>query len=642
MILNTQNDRSETTTTQHRDFFKSIKQEENFVGSLYDLNYNNAKVLVNDYDKNKVKGLPHGCLLMALYNNELRANELEGILLRVVGTADIPQTQEITQSLTDMCVSKKIDRENIAIDVHTKHFFQFSGLFCRALGTFYENDGQLCFGTDIESFLGAHNYKVYKPQKEQLQIIINGDIQSPMNHDAKDSQTEARQQIGTLQYTSSRSYDKAGDYTADFFLKLDDLLARKSAFFGMTRTGKSNTIKIIITAIENLSSKRAEGEKVGQIIFDINGEYTFPNKQDSTCIYDVLQQNALRFSTSVRKTQEYDDVRAIQYDFYNDETLEDSFALLCDEIRASARNSDYINYFTNINMCNPFEIGCDEFENQRRKIALYKCVLYRARFKHDDNCELKFKDFEGEYVELHIEQACTYFEYVNPSDYGKDRDYEALLTMLGNRNIGYKNNMSGFKFLAAFNHLHALGSDQDYKQAIDCALRKGKVVLVDLSSAPTYTQQKYIDRLCTYIFQNSIDRFTKDEHSESIQMYFEEAHNIFPKDDRDLNNIYNRLAKEGAKLNIGISYSTQEVSSIATSILKNTQNWFISHLNNQDEIRVLEKYYDFADFSHNIMKNSDVGFSRIKTYSNNFIVPIKINQFNKESHGISQRKSGKK
>ncbi len=158
-------------------------------------------------------------------------------------------------------------------------------------------------------------------------------------------------------------------------------------------------------------------------------------------------------------------------------------------------------------------------------------------------------------------------------------------------------------------------------------MREGKIILVDLSTASTETQQKYIDRLCSHIFAKSMEKFTNDEEPEFIQMYFEEAHNIFPKDDKDLKNIYNRLAKEGAKLKIGISYSTQEVSSIAPSILKNTQNWFISHLNNKDEIKALEKYYDFADFSQNIIRNSDVGFARVKTYSNNFIVPVQIQKF---------------
>ena len=143
-----------------KSFFESIKQEENFVGSLYDLDYDSAKVLVNDYDKNNVKGLPHGCLLIAIYHNELRANEIEGILLRVIGTAEIPQKKEIIQSFTDMYISKKDGRDETKIDIYTRHFYQFSGLMCRALGTFYEDENKkLVFGTDIENFLGAHNYE---------------------------------------------------------------------------------------------------------------------------------------------------------------------------------------------------------------------------------------------------------------------------------------------------------------------------------------------------------------------------------------------------------------------------------------------------------------------------------------------------
>ena len=38
------------------------------------------------------------------------------------------------------------------------------------------------------------------------------------------------------------------------------------------------------------------------------------------------------------------------------------------------------------------------------------------------------------------------------------------------------------------------------------------------------------------------------------QLYFEEAHNLFPIDDKDLTGVYARFAKEGAKLHIGIVY----------------------------------------------------------------------------------------
>ncbi|WP_300761598.1 DUF87 domain-containing protein [Helicobacter sp. UBA3407] len=607
-------------------FFEEIKKDKNFVGSLYDLDYEEAKILVNDFDKNAIKGLPHGCLLVAIYNNELRQNQTEAILLRVIGVCEIPQKKEIIQSMTDSYISKKENRANTDPDIYTKYFYQFSGLSCRVLGTFFlDKDKKLIFGTDIENFLGAHNYRVYKPQKQQLQIIVNENTESSNN--------ETQEKIGILRYASSQSYDEDKNYAPDVFLRTNDIVARRTAFFGMTRTGKSNTIKIIISAIENLNTKQER--KIGQIIFDVNGEYTFSNRQDEGSIYDRFKQRVIRFSTSLKKSQQHPDVRAVQYNFYNDETLEESFNLLRDEITQSDKKADYITHFTNINMFeNISDKNSSEYRNQERKKALYKCILHRAKFGTPQQI-LKFSGFSGSTLNsipregLDITKACEYFDKIkidkNSSNidekYTKDKDWEALLTVFQGTKV------SGYKFLTKFNYLHSLKGGNDYKKDIDAALREGKIILVDLSTASTETQQKYIERLCEYIFKKSMEKFTNDEEPEFIQMYFEEAHNIFPKDDKDLKNIYNRLAKEGAKLKIGISYSTQEVSSIAPSILKNTQNWFISHLNNKDEIKALEKYYDFADFSQNIIRNSDVGFARVKTYSNNFIVPVQIQKF---------------
>lgn len=137
--------------------------------------------------------------------------------------------------------------------------------------------------------------------------------------------------------------------------------------------------------------------------------------------------------------------------------------------------------------------------------------------------------------------------------------------------------------------------------------------------------------ICLRIFQDSLDRFIHNAPNNFIQLYFEEAHNLFPKrESKDLTQTYNRIAKEGAKLNLGLVYATQEVSSISSNILKNTQNWFISHLNNVDEIYELKKYYDFADFAESLIKFSasmDKGFVRMKTYSNPFVIPVQIDKF---------------
>ena len=110
--------------------------------------------------------------------------------------------------------------------------------------------------------------------------------------------------------------------------------------------------------------------------------------------------------------------------------------------------------------------------------------------------------------------------------------------------------------------------DKPYADTILELLRQGKIVIADLSQGDPVIIQLYSE--CQRIFADAMDKFIKAQSNNFIQMYFEEAHNLLPKKkNRDLSQIYNRLAKEGAKLNLGIVYATQEVSSISSNILKN-------------------------------------------------------------------------
>lgn len=624
--------------TAKENFFEVIKTDENFVGHLYDLNYDTTNVLVNDHHKNAVKGVPHGCFLMAVYNNQIAGNKTEGILLRVIGTADIPQKKEIIESITDSYIAQKEARKELDPDAYTKNFYQYSGLACRVLGTFFfDKNNKLYFGTDMENFIGAHNYKVYKPQKEQLDIIINENVEIKAD--------EPREQFGKLRYSSSKSYDEEGKYAPEVYLRTNDIIARRSAFFGMTRMGKSNTIKIIISAIEKLNKNKTQNEKIGQIVFDINGEYTFSNEQDKGSIYEKFKDKScvVRYSTSPKRIGK-DGVEALQYNFYENEMLEITFGMISNSL-LEGQGQNFVQAFKNIKIFDKSFMQNDDLSkeekesierNRQRKIALYKCVLYKAGFKIPyPQYKIYFSGVGNSKLTrdgLTFDKAVSWFEnnrdniQVATSTKTKrkiwDTDYSALYDM-----FMPSSTMGGFKKLIEFNKLHSPKANSDYVVKIDKVLREGKIVLVDLSTTREDIQQTYITRLCDYIFHNSMEKFTNEETPDFIQMYFEEAHNIFPKDDKDLKNIYNRLAKEGAKLKIGISYSTQEVSSIAPSILKNTQNWFVSHLNNKDEIKTLEKYYDFADFSQSIIRNSNVGFARVKLFSNNFIIPVQIDKF---------------
>ena len=138
------------------------------------------------------------------------------------------------------------------------------------------SDWKLCFGSDISNYYPNRGLKVYKPRAEVLQQIVN--FRDPLIFaDSRIPMVE----IGQVRYASTnRRFQQVASVSV--LVTPTDLLGQKTALFGMTRTGKSNTTKIILKAIFALRWDATDPQRIGQLVFDPNGEYANENIQDAT------------------------------------------------------------------------------------------------------------------------------------------------------------------------------------------------------------------------------------------------------------------------------------------------------------------------------------------------------------------------
>lgn len=652
------------------DPLKDGRQTDLFVGRPFALDYNKANILVCDDDKQRVSGIAQGTFLLAFYDNEEAVEE--AILLRALAPAKLPTDSAVISSMIEYYKDNlPTSGKTSKLDDFTRYEFSFSGLECRVLGTFYRSSfGKVEFGADLENFYSSHHYSVYKVNKDVLGFIVN-QRDSPDIIPGNDTEFS----IGKVRYSSSLRFQGKAE-TAEVYIHPSDLLGKRSALFGMTRTGKSNTVKKIIEATSQISSKAkstitqdkkidleenlksfdvngAPKFPVGQLIFDINGEYANKNLQDEgTAIFEKYKSTTLRYSILEKGDTTF---KIMKVNFFKD--IETGFGYICSALEDDS--GDYITSLKVIDFIKPEldDNSFSEWDRYNKIKAIYCCCLSKAGFTVPSGFKLKFKcdaslkkivDEKYKAIEIdkgvtvneaenwflcawenRTEKAFSEYKTKNGKDWFSDEMKSLMAFMTKKKENGQS--VSGFDKFKKVLKMHTNTTDASFEVDILQHVRKGGIVIIDLSQGDPTLQRVFSERICKKIFADSMLRFTDADPNNFIQFYFEEAHNLFPKkDDKDLSQIYNRIAKEGAKLNLGMIYATQEVSSISSNILKNTQNWFIAHLNNEDEIKELRKYYDFNDFADALTRFSpknDKGFVRMKTYSNPFVVPVQIDKF---------------
>ena len=642
---------SELVTTD--ELFQLI-QSENFVGWVFSLDYDNALVVTNDAWKYAVRGIPHNSFLLAsTFTPENYADideiDREVILLRVMGTCKLPQDDDSIrtkldnyQNMTELYPSQ--GREDF--DAITKNKLQFGGLACRVLGTFYMKNNEFYLGSDIETFSVSMRMGVYLPKGAALETIVN--YVDPIRRERAKEEFRALGitkevlpfQIGTVRYTSTDRLHRAQDIDkVPFRIQPSDFLSRRTAVLGMTRTGKSNMIKQTISVVKNISDRCSL--PIGQLIYDLNGEYANANQQDSGSIADIYSQECVRY-----RMVPTPGFQPILNNFY--EQIADGYTTICETINENPNSSAVdIRTFLNTSFDEPDKRDYPLHDRWLVRVAIYKVLLYTAGFECDSNYSISFPTNSevrqavdpsvSSTNNLTLEQAQGWFMNARKnrakllSSSGKpwlEDDCVSMLNMIACKNSDDRY-FNGYKVLLGARMYHTKVRKIDVSHEIYKHLCDGKIVILDLSVGNATLRDKLSKKIASFIFNSSMDKFTRGEAPPNIVLYIEEAHNLIGKENK-LTDTWPRIAKEGAKYRISLVYATQEVSSIHPNILANTENWFVSHINSEREIRELAKFYDFSDFSKSLLRSQDVGFSRVKTLSSPFVVPIQIDKFDPE------------
>lgn len=615
--------------------------EMRFVGYVLELGFEEATIITCDPFKQAVGGVPRGSFLLMAPDN-LEGYPPHFTLLRVISTAPTPLSKEVQQTYFEL--HKKSMPE---LDIWTKGELQWGALSCKSLGMFYpdtEDGDRVRFSGDVNNVVSAHRYKAYAPTDELLNLIVNGIVRE-----------ENQFSIGNLRLTEcTLPFADKPLADVDVMVSTNDFRGFRTAMFGKTRLGKSNVVKIIAQSIIETT---ANDKNVGQLIFDINGEYANDNPQDgSVSLRSGYPDRCNVYALTPRPTTPSEPLRL---NFY--EQPDACIGVLSSLLEQHNQTAQYVRAFASVSLPDLTTIAdlpMNEQIRAIRKVQIYWAILDKAGFAADETrlralglAAGRIRDFNPNF-KAELRQAVHGGEPpANPSnlhqlrlemekmaEYRRDNSADPLLQSssgpLFNPDdvalLEFLNPATGGgpRIIQPFRTYHSQHAG-NFIEEILAHLDNGKTVILDLGNATDQIRRYFSDMLSRAVFSHQEEKFTSDSLNDHfIQLYFEEAHNLFPRNDNDFTGVYARFAKEGAKFHIGMVYSTQSPSTINRELLAQTENFFVAHMSSQDEANAIAKLQvAFDGLQKDILNTRTPGYMRMLTFSNRFIVPVQVNKF---------------
>jgi hypothetical protein len=621
--------------------------ESRFVGYVLEIGYDEITIITCDPFKINVGGIPRNSLLIMVPNSFQQngtAIPPHFTLLRVLDSAPTPLSKEVQQTYFEL--QKKSMPE---LDIFTQSELQWGALKTNVLGMFYPHPSiqdTIEFSGDLNNYVSAHKYKIYSPDDTLLFLVNNATVP-----------TENRFAIGKLRLTECRlPLPNKQLPNVDIFLSTNDFLGCRTAMFGKTRLGKSNVVKLII---QSIIERTIVNRNVGQMIFDINGEYANDNPQDNNLsIRGVYPDRCIIYALTPKENTPS---RPLKLNFYTNPS--NSIRVLRGLLQEAGFTSGYINTFSSIELptieeINQLELGSEK-NRAIRLIQYYWAVLRKAGYRANDheladvlrnqpngprgfsphfNREFRNTVYSNNPPEhprsldelvaeletiIRFQRANTTNAAVTGTHNPFDQDDLAILNYFEPRQG------SGTSLIQPFRMYHDANAG-NFVADILTFLDQGQTVILDLGNANEEVMLYFSRQLSTAVFAHQTTKFSNNRLGDHyIQLYFEEAHNLFGyNDNSDDTKIYRRFAKEGAKYHIGMVYSTQSPSTVNADLLAQTENFFVAHLTSQEDTNRLAKVnIAYETIKNDILQAKTPGYMRMLTKSHRFVVSMQAFRF---------------
>lgn len=663
------------------------------IGGVYSLTYSDAIVLTDDAMKLHHGGIPQGGWLLAAActgghdGAPLVLEDEEIVLLRVRETAPLPNERDLVSARLSVVRDAHASASDYAdvLDVYTRAEHQQQAYAADVMGVFFTDDqldptgDATGFGAELDNVWASTRYRVFMPSRKALSWIAS--------YPKADDQIT----LGTVRFSATRrNAIRHGLHDARVRVNVEDFISAKTFVAGATRMGKSNSMKILTTAVYAHAGKT--GQRIGQVFFDPQGEYAKVNQQDGTGLRLLGGPDKVRIYTA---TPDEDDPQefALRLNFFDTDMFDVVWSLVSDAMN-DPKGPVYVRAFAACEFDDPDPTDYSALNHHARAVMAVYGLLSRAGYKGKfigEKTSLAVSIKDGLAVDFNATQPLerqltqikggswavpsprsaeelvahihAYADRCKQLDGSKvEEEQEEQKNLLGwieswidpkgqfneVREVFKWRGGTGMTTLKELRDFHSPAASGDLNEQVWTDMVEGRLVIIDLSVGSEKVTKAISERLIDSLVDQASARFRGNLAPVPFQVIVEEAHNLFERGRDVRQDPWVRMSKEAAKYKIGLMYATQEITSVDQRILSNTYNWIVAHLNSDIEIRELARYYDFGQFGPSIKRAEDKGYVRMKTASSPYIVPMQVLKFDHDqvnmaraAHGLPEIEAGR-